>query len=355
MTPAIEVRSECFWTSGGKGLHMVVPLAMKHDYDLVNRFAKAVVEHLARVIRSGLVAKGGASNHVGKLFVDYLRNGRGATTAATFSARAPPGLGASMAVSWDDLSGLKSADQWTITTAREHLSFRRADPWASYWKSRQTLTKASRRLASSLRADVFAQRRKYLVEFVEVERLLQVVVNDAEGRHHIRVRRRMTRYRDENNVVLVLGAQMSRKIMPIHSRHPHIENNAVGNRGGNQGERARPIGCRSNGIAVCSQMERYDFSYFGGIIDHENAYLIGASHGELPSLDVLDKEAGMMAASPLPDRPAPLSRGRVGLLQCHAAAPRRRRGIAFRSSSEAPRGSCHFGHRALTAAVDSEE
>ncbi len=99
---------------------------------------------MARVIPSRFVAKSGPSNRVGKLFVDYLRNGRGATTAAAFSARARPGLGVSMPVSWDDLAELKSGDQWTVATAREHLSFQSADPWASYWKSRQTLTKASK-------------------------------------------------------------------------------------------------------------------------------------------------------------------------------------------------------------------
>lgn len=133
-------------TSGGKGLHVVVPLSPKHDYDLVNKFSKAVVEHLARVVPSRFVAKSGPSNRVGKLFVDFLRNGRGATTAAAFSARARPGLGVSMPVSWDDLAGLKSGNQWTISTAREYLSFHTVDPWASYWKNRQTLSKATKTL-----------------------------------------------------------------------------------------------------------------------------------------------------------------------------------------------------------------
>lgn len=138
-------------TSGGKGLHVVVPLAPKQDYDVVNQFSKAVVEHLARVIPSRFVAKSGPSNRVGKLFVDYLRNGRGATTAAAFSARARPGLGVSMPVAWDDLPELKSGAQWTVSTAREHLSFQKADPWASYWKSRQTLTKAAKTMGLKLK------------------------------------------------------------------------------------------------------------------------------------------------------------------------------------------------------------
>ena len=72
-------------TSGGKGLHVVVPLAPRTDYDTVNAFSKAIVQHLARTIPSRFVAKSGPANRVGKLFVDYLRNGHGATTAAAFS------------------------------------------------------------------------------------------------------------------------------------------------------------------------------------------------------------------------------------------------------------------------------
>jgi bifunctional non-homologous end joining protein LigD len=133
-------------TSGGKGLHVVVPLAPVADYDTVKGFSKAVVEHLARVVPSRFVAKSGGSNRVGKLFVDYLRNGHGATTAAAFSARARPGLGVSMPVSWDDLAGLKSGAHWTIADAREHLSFQRVDPWADYWTTRQKLRAAMQAL-----------------------------------------------------------------------------------------------------------------------------------------------------------------------------------------------------------------
>ena len=123
-------------TSGGKGLHVVVPLAPRLDYDTVKDFSQAVVQHLARTIPSRFVAKSGAANRVGKIFVDYLRNGYGATTAAAFSARARPGLGVSMPVSWEQLPALKSGAQWTIATAREYLSFQKSDPWADYWTCR---------------------------------------------------------------------------------------------------------------------------------------------------------------------------------------------------------------------------
>jgi bifunctional non-homologous end joining protein LigD len=85
------------------------------------------------------VAKSGGTNRVGKIFIDYLRNGHGQTTAAAFSARSRPGLGVSMPVSWDQLMQLKGGAQWTITTAREYVSFEKFDPWLGYWASRQTL------------------------------------------------------------------------------------------------------------------------------------------------------------------------------------------------------------------------
>jgi bifunctional non-homologous end joining protein LigD len=123
-----------------------VPLAPRHDYDTVKAFSQAIVQHLADVIPSRFVVRSGAANRVGKLFVDYLRNGHGATTAAAFSARARPGLGVSMPVAWDELAALKSGAHWTIATAREHLSFQTTDPWAGYWTRRQSLASAMKLL-----------------------------------------------------------------------------------------------------------------------------------------------------------------------------------------------------------------
>ena len=133
-------------TSGGKGLHVVVPLTPRADWDTVKGFSQAVVQHLAQTIPDRFVAKSGPANRVGKLFVDYLRNSHGATTATAFSARARPGLGVSMPIAWEQLSDLKSGAQWTVQTAREHLSFEKSDPWAGYWTKKQTLTAAMKAL-----------------------------------------------------------------------------------------------------------------------------------------------------------------------------------------------------------------
>ena len=90
-------------TSGGKGLHVVVPITPKEDWDTVRALAKRIVEHMAETIPERFVAKSGPKNRVGKVFVDYLRNGFGATTACAWSARARPGLGVSVTCEWDEL------------------------------------------------------------------------------------------------------------------------------------------------------------------------------------------------------------------------------------------------------------
>lgn len=129
-------------TSGGKGLHVVVPLLPQLDYSIVKAFSQAVVQHLARTIPSRFVAVSGGSNRIGRIFVDYIRNGHGQTTVAAFSARSRPGMGVSIPVAWEQLMSLKSGAQWTVRTAREYLSFQKDDPWTAYRSCRQGLEDA---------------------------------------------------------------------------------------------------------------------------------------------------------------------------------------------------------------------
>jgi bifunctional non-homologous end joining protein LigD len=134
-------------TSGGKGLHVVVPIAPRHDWERVKAFSQTVVQHLARTIPSRFAAKSGPKNRVGRIFADYLRNGEGQTTAAAFSVRARPGLGVSMPIAWEQLSELKGSAQWTMATARDYLSFAQTDPWADYWSCKQSLAQAMKQMA----------------------------------------------------------------------------------------------------------------------------------------------------------------------------------------------------------------
>lgn len=127
-------------TSGGKGLHVVVPLVPKYDWDTVKDFSQAIVAHMASVIPDRFVAKSGPKNRVGRIFIDYLRNGLGATTVCAWSARARPGLGVSVPVTWDELAGLKSGAQWTVQNVAERLATGNT-PWADYAKTKQSLVK----------------------------------------------------------------------------------------------------------------------------------------------------------------------------------------------------------------------
>jgi bifunctional non-homologous end joining protein LigD len=137
-------------TSGGKGLHVVVPIAARWPAETVRALSKAVVEHLASTLPDRFVAKSGADNRVGKIFVDYLRNNTIATTVAAFSARARPGLGVSMPVSWDELPELESGAHWTVQTAPDHLAAEKADPWRGYFQAKQSMATGLKTLGVKL-------------------------------------------------------------------------------------------------------------------------------------------------------------------------------------------------------------
>src|SRR3569623_2137151 len=132
-------------TSGGKGLHIVVPLKKQYDWDTVKDFSQAVVQHLARAIPDRFVAKSGGTNRVGKIFIDYLRNGYGATTVCAWSARSRPGLGISVPVRWNELASLKGGAHWTVASVHERLDEGNA-PWADYDASRSALGSAMKKL-----------------------------------------------------------------------------------------------------------------------------------------------------------------------------------------------------------------
>ncbi|MEP6823522.1 MAG: DNA ligase D [Ramlibacter sp.] len=128
-------------TSGGKGLHVVVPLKKQFDWDTVKSFSQAIVQHLAQTIPQRFVARSGPKNRVGKIFIDYLRNGYGATTVVAWSARARPGLGISVPVRWDELPGLTGGAHWNVGTVHSRLDEGNA-PWSDYAGSAAPLAAA---------------------------------------------------------------------------------------------------------------------------------------------------------------------------------------------------------------------
>ena len=132
-------------SSGGKGLHVVVPLKPEHDWVTVKGFSQAIVQHLAQVIPQRFVAKSGPSNRVGRVFVDYLRNGRGATTVAGWSARARPGMGISVPMEWEELESMQAPPDWSVRNFQQRLAIGNA-PWKAYGRTRQRLAAAMRKL-----------------------------------------------------------------------------------------------------------------------------------------------------------------------------------------------------------------
>jgi bifunctional non-homologous end joining protein LigD len=90
-------------TSGGKGLHVVVPLAPRHDWDEVKEFARAVAQKLADDAPKRFTAKMAKSERTGRIFIDWLRNAPGATTVAAYSVRARKGAPVSTPLHWEEL------------------------------------------------------------------------------------------------------------------------------------------------------------------------------------------------------------------------------------------------------------
>lgn len=127
-------------TSGGKGMHIIVPLARKADWDTVKAFAKALAQFISKQLPERFTATSGPKNRVGKVFIDYLRNARGASTVAAYSARARPGLPVSVPITRDELATLESSAQWNIANLQQRLRKLKADPWTGY-KNSQRITK----------------------------------------------------------------------------------------------------------------------------------------------------------------------------------------------------------------------
>jgi bifunctional non-homologous end joining protein LigD len=119
-----------------------------HDWDAVKGFSQAVVAHVAKTIPQRFVARSGPKNRVGKIFIDYLRNGLGATTVCAWSARARPGLGISVPIAWGELPRLRGGDHWSVKTVHERLDTGNS-PWAGYAKAARGLTSAMSALGYS--------------------------------------------------------------------------------------------------------------------------------------------------------------------------------------------------------------
>lgn len=133
-------------TSGGKGIHIVVPLTPKDDWDNVKGFSQKIVQHMAKLIPDRFSAVSGPKNRVGKIFIDYLRNGKGATTINAYAARTREGLPVSVPLFKEEVKEIKGANIWNIHNLHERLGELGEDPWKDYGKIKQTITADMRRM-----------------------------------------------------------------------------------------------------------------------------------------------------------------------------------------------------------------
>jgi len=131
-------------TSGGKGLHVVVPLRPACAWPQVKAFARAFAESMAAADPLAYVAMATRKLRKGRVFIDYLRNGRGATRVASFSLRARPGAPVAMPLRREEIARVKCGDAYTLKSTprrmKQHL-------WGDFASLRQDLDKVTTRLA----------------------------------------------------------------------------------------------------------------------------------------------------------------------------------------------------------------
>lgn len=129
-------------TTGGKGLHVEVPLKPRAGWVAVKAFAHGVALALARDEPSRYLATASKAKRRGKIYVDYLRNGRGATAIAAYSTRSRAGAPVATPLRWDELSPKRRPDHYTVATLPRRLASLRDDPWSGYEKARTALPRA---------------------------------------------------------------------------------------------------------------------------------------------------------------------------------------------------------------------
>jgi bifunctional non-homologous end joining protein LigD len=126
-------------TSGGKGLHVVLPIEPSVDWDVAKKFTQSVADALAKARPDRYVAIMSKSARRGRIYIDYVRNGRGATAVAPYSTRALPAASVSTPLAWDDLSEQIRADHFRVDNLRQRLDVLKEDPWAELFTLKQRL------------------------------------------------------------------------------------------------------------------------------------------------------------------------------------------------------------------------
>jgi bifunctional non-homologous end joining protein LigD len=129
-------------TTGGKGLHVVVPIVPEHDWDTVKAFSRAIAHELVDDDPLRYIATASKEKRVGKVFIDYLRNARGASSIANYSPRARARAPVATPRGWWTLAELDGSDVHTIADIPGRMNVLSEGPWTGFFELRQSLTDA---------------------------------------------------------------------------------------------------------------------------------------------------------------------------------------------------------------------
>ncbi|HUR26704.1 MAG TPA: DNA ligase D, partial [Planctomycetota bacterium] len=127
-------------TSGGKGLHVVLPIERRLTWSAVSAFARAVSERVEREHPERYVTVLSKAARQGRIFIDHLRNSRGATAIAPWSTRARASASISVPIEWDQALAAKSGDAYTLRSVARLLDSKYVDPWADLRRARNRVS-----------------------------------------------------------------------------------------------------------------------------------------------------------------------------------------------------------------------
>jgi bifunctional non-homologous end joining protein LigD len=130
-------------TTGGKGLHVCAPIKRNIDWDSFKQFTKQVAETMEREDPKQYTSNMAKAARKGRIFVDYLRNGRNATFIAPYSPRARPNAPVAVPITWEELAHGVDPLQWTTLTVPARLASLEKDPWAGIDDVDQAITAAA--------------------------------------------------------------------------------------------------------------------------------------------------------------------------------------------------------------------
>jgi bifunctional non-homologous end joining protein LigD len=128
-------------TTGGKGLHIVMPIRPTIEWNIAKSFAKAVADTLVSTFPDRFTATVSKTKRKGKIFIDYLRNDQGATAVAPYSVRAREHAPVATPIGWEELAQDVRFSYFNVANVPARLGRLKRDPWAAFATVRQSVTK----------------------------------------------------------------------------------------------------------------------------------------------------------------------------------------------------------------------